>query len=109
VYVAVLSNVLFLTLVPALEPLGKVPLFVFPVALLFVIQFFRPTLLSWFVLVATLLVRTIVFLQLGGEDLPGAHEYAAWFWFVVWDLLPIGLLLWAYPRAIDKRGGLVSA
>jgi len=109
VYVAVLCNVLFLTVVPALEPLGKVPLFIFPLTLVFVIQFFRPTLLLWLVLVASLLVRTILFLQLGAKDLPGAHEYVAWFWFVVWDLLPIGLLLWAHPRAIEKRGVMVSA
>src|SRR5271157_3103041 len=86
VYVAVLCNVLFLIFVPALEPLGKVPLFIFPLAVLFVVQFFWPTLLVWFVLLATLLAREIAFLRL--VDLPGIHEPVAWFWFVVWDLLP---------------------
>jgi hypothetical protein len=105
VYIVVLCNFLFLILVPAFEPLGRVPFFVFPIAVLFVIQYWRPTVPGWFVLLAILLVREMYFFHY--VPLPGAHKPAAWFWLVVWDLVPIGLLLWAFPRA-TRDGHLVT-
>jgi hypothetical protein len=101
VYIVVLCNVLFLALVPALEPLGKIPLFVFPVTCLFVIQFIWPTLFLWSVLLGTLLIREIDWLLV--VRFHGVHDYVAWFWYVVWDVVPIALLLWARPR-VSKSG-----
>jgi hypothetical protein len=54
-------------------------------------------------LLATLLIREIGWLAV--VHLPGVHEYVAWFWYAVEDLLPVALLLWARPRVSRQEGG----
>ena len=89
VYLLPLSVVLFFMLWAMHE--GPLPLIMYvPLTVLIMVQYFRPTLLLWFLLLALFGAYTIaVYIRTGPPDV---------YYAVPFGLLPFVALLWAYPR-----------